>query len=93
MKHYINVRCIYLYGTFIDRCSDVCMYVCMYVCSYVCIHVCMYVCMYVCIRLGLTSNSGPAREDRTFPTTGTLNGSSSWYDYTKLRLSMQCGTC
>ena len=40
------------------------------------------------IRLGLTSNSGPARKDRTFSITGTLNGSSSWNDYTKLRISM-----
>ena len=67
-----------------------CMYVCMYVRMYVYMYVCMYVCMY---QVGANVEFRASPEDRTFPTTGTLNGSSSWYDYTKLRLSMQCGTC
>ena len=40
-------------------------------------------------RSGLTPGKGPAREDRMLPVTGTLNGSSSWKDDTKLRISMQ----
>ena len=35
------------------------------------------------IRLGLTPDSRSVCEDRTFPITGTLNGSSSWNDCTK----------
>ena len=42
-------------------------------------------------RSGLTQNLEPARECRTFPTTGTLNGPSSWNDHTKLRISTQLG--
>ena len=42
-------------------------------------------------RLGLTQNLEPARENKTFPTTGTVNGPSSWNDHTYLRISMQCG--
>ena len=34
-------------------------------------------------RLGLTPDSRSAREDRTFPITGTLNGLFSWNDHTK----------
>ena len=41
-------------------------------------------------RLGLTQDFEPARENRTFPTCGALNGPSSWTDHTKLRISMQC---
>ena len=34
-------------------------------------------------RLGLTQNLEPARESRTFPTAGTVNGPSSWNTGTK----------
>ena len=42
-------------------------------------------------RLGLTQNLEPAREGRTFPSTGTLNGPSSCNGYTKLKISLQWG--
>ena len=41
-------------------------------------------------RLGLTQIIEPARENKTFPTCGALNGPSSWNDHTHLRISMQC---
>ena len=40
-------------------------------------------------RLGLTPNSEPAREDRTFPSTGTLNSPSSWNECTKYGISLE----
>ena len=33
------------------------------------------------IRSGLTINLEPAHEERTFPTTGTINGLLSWNNY------------
>ena len=43
--------------------------------------------------LGLTPNSEPAREYRTFPYTGTLNSPSSWDDSTECEISKQWDIC
>ena len=40
-------------------------------------------------RLGLTPNSEPAREDRTFPSTGTLNSPLSWNACTKYGITLE----
>ena len=44
-------------------------------------------------RLGLTPNSEPAREGRTFPFTGTMIDPSFWDDDTKCDISMQWNIC
>ena len=48
---------------------------------------------FIVIRLGLTPILEPAREHRTFPSTGTVDVPSSWNACTKLGITSHVKVC